>query len=127
MTYYVITRNGVMLGLFKISPYDLALANATIHEFDGPIPDLNTHVWDSALESLVLDSGMLTKLDFLNRFTLNERLAIRASADPVVADIMKLLEVATYVSVHDAATVQGVNYLASVNLVEATRVMEILA
>lgn len=127
MTYYVLTRAGALLGLLKSDPYSLGLNDVSVHEFDGEIPDLNTHVWDSASESLVLDSGVLSKLDFLNRFTLNERLAIRASVDPIVIDIMKLLEMASYVNVHDAATVQGVHYLASVNLIEAARILEILA
>lgn len=125
--YYVISREGVMVGVTKENAYIFNLPNISIHEFDEDIPDLNTSVWDSETETLVTQGGMVTKLTFLNRLTVTERLAIRASTDPVVNDIIKLLEVADFVDTTDNSTIQGVQYLAMVGLITSERISEVLA
>lgn len=127
MAYHVISRNGILVGVTKENAYSFNLPNISIHEFEEDIPDLNTSVWDAETEMLVTQSGMVTKLTFLNRLTVPERLAIRASTDPVVNDIIKLLEVADFVDTTDISTIQGVNYLALVGLLEPARVAEMLA
>lgn len=126
MIYYAITRNGVLIGITKENAYAFNLPDVSIHEFDGIIPDLNTSQWDEATESLVSDTSMITKLTFLNRFTMSERMAIRSSTDPIVLDIMNLLEIAEYVDVNDQNTMQGVGYLAMTGLLTNERVAEIL-
>ena len=127
MTYYVLTMEGQLVGVTRVNPYSLILPGISIHEFDGIIPDLNSSVWDANSETLVEDTTVLTKLNFLNRFTMSERVTIRASSDPVVKDIMNLLEVADYVDVTDPNTVQGVGYLSAVGLIQSSRIAEILA
>lgn len=127
MAYHVISRDGILVGVTKENAYNFNLPNVSIHEFEEDIPDLNTSVWDFETETLVAQSGMVTKLTFLNRLTVPERLGIRASTDPIVNDIIKLLEVADFVNTSDISTIQGVNYLAMVGLIAPTRVAEILA
>jgi len=68
----------------------------------------------------------LTKLQFLRLFTTGERIAIRASTDPVIVDFMQLLDLAQDVRLDDPDTVQGVHYLESEGLIAAGRAAEIL-
>lgn len=69
----------------------------------------------------------LTKLQFLRRFTTAERIAIRASTNPVIVDFMQLLDLALDVRLDDPDTVTGVQYLESLTLIGAGRAAEILA
>lgn len=59
----------------------------------------------------------LTRLEFLRRFTPQQRISIRASNDPVIQDGMGLLDLAQEVRVDDTDTVYFVNYLAQQNLI----------
>lgn len=72
---------------------------------------------------------VLTKFEFLNRFTQTERVAIRAAAasNGSLADFMQMLEIATDVDVTNEATVAGVTFLETVGLLAAGRAAEILA
>lgn len=124
--YYVISKNGLLVGVTTENAYSFNLPDVNIHEFDGLIPDLNSMVWNSDSESFVGSGEILTQLAFLNRFTMQERLAIRASTNPIVSDIMKLLEVANFISVKDSSAIQSVYYLASIGLIDQTRISEIL-
>lgn len=71
----------------------------------------------------------LTRLEFLRRFVLEERVAMRAAAqtDPVVADWWELLQLAQEVSVDDADTVAALAYLESQGILAAGRADAILA
>ena len=69
----------------------------------------------------------LTRLEFLRRFTSAERIAIRASTDPVVVDFLSLLDAAQEVRTDDADTVAGIGYLATTGLLAAERAAEILS
>lgn len=123
--YYAISKNGKLVGVTTENAYNFNLPDVSIHEFDGPIPDLNSTMWDDQSETLIANPTMITKLAFLNRFTLTERMAIRSSTDPIVADIMNLLEIAEYVNLTDPNTTQGVGYLAMVGVIAPNRVTEI--
>lgn len=68
----------------------------------------------------------LTKLQFLRLFTAPERIAIRASSDPVIVDFMQLLDLAQDVRLDDPDTVQGLHYLESDGLIAPGRAHEIL-
>lgn len=94
---------------------------------DGPIPDLNRHVWNP--ETLTLDpmsGATVTRMEFMSRFTPAERIAVRTSTDPMAADIMNLIEVAEFIDPKDPRTTQAIQYLASVGLIPANRVEEVL-
>jgi hypothetical protein len=125
--YYVITRDdSIVVGITKHNAYELNLPNVSIHEMEDPIPDLNQHVWNFQTGEFDRAGYIYTKRQFLAKFTLEERTAIRASTDPIVIDIMNMLELAEYVSVIDPTTQQGVGYLAMAGLIAPTRVQEIL-
>ena len=68
----------------------------------------------------------LTKLEFLRRFTAEERIAIRASTNPIIVDFMELLNLAENVRLDDADTIAGVNYLESIALLAVGRAAIIL-
>lgn len=61
------------------------------------------------------------------RVALAERLAIRASTDPIVVDFVAALQIIPRVELDGALTVQGVQYLESIGLLPPGRAAEILA
>lgn len=71
----------------------------------------------------------LTKIEFLDRFTVDERVAIRAAAatNGVVKDYLELLNAATEVSLTSTRTITGVQSLEAGGLLAAGRGAEILA
>ena len=69
----------------------------------------------------------ITAIAFLQRFTTAERVAIRASADPIIADYLDLLRVSTLVNLDNADTVQGVSYLVAQGLLTPERADALLA
>lgn len=115
------------MGVTTENAYSFNLPDVSIHEFDTSLPDLNTHTWNPTTETFVLAASHVTKLGFLNRFTMEERIAIRSSANPIVVDIMNLLEVAENISLVDPTTVNAIGYLAYVGLIAPTRIQEILS
>jgi len=70
----------------------------------------------------------ITAIQFMRRFTVEERIAIRASrvGDPILDDFFDLLVVAGTVTPTDPDMVSGVNYLAQVGLITPGRVSELL-
>lgn len=126
MAYQVLTKDGAFVGVIINDAYSLNIQNVSISEMDGDIPDLNTNVWDDSIGEFVESTSKLTKLKFLNRFTMNERIAIRASTDPIVIDIMNLFDAAEYISTNDPNTVQGIGYLGVIGILTQARVAEIL-
>lgn len=126
MTYYILyTENQELVGVTNESTW-ISIPGISIKQVDEPIPDLNKSVWNPSYLRFDHITTQLTRLEFLTRFTASERIAIRASANPNVIDFMELLNLATYVDVGDQTTIDGVNYLASQNLIAAGRVAEIL-
>ena len=69
---------------------------------------------------------IISKLEFLRRFTAEERIAIRASTNPIIVDFMELLNLAENVRLDDADTIAGVNYLESLTLLAVGRAAIIL-
>ena len=69
---------------------------------------------------------IISKLEFLRRFTAEERIAIRASTNPIIVDFMELLNLAENVRLDDADTIAGVNYLESIALLAVGRAAIIL-
>lgn len=101
--------------------------------FDSDIEyNLTNYDWDKTnltfVDKVVQSSRILTKLQFLSRFTLQERISIRETAktDPVVYDILELLNLATEINLDDITCVQSVQYFYSINLLTLQRVSEIL-
>lgn len=71
----------------------------------------------------------LTKLAFLNRFTPEERIAIRAAAEqsPAIHDYLEMLDAAQDVELTDPRTIGGVQALEASGLLAEGRGAEILA
>lgn len=69
----------------------------------------------------------LTRLEFLRRFTVQERVAARglAATDPVVFDFLDLLSAALNVVPTDSDVQMGLGYLVSVGVLTAERAREI--
>lgn len=126
--YYVITKNQQLFAICFSNAYDLGLDSSvySIHELDLPCPDVNNVEWSDELGEWMAKPGKITKLSFLNRFTMSERIAIRSSTDPIVEDIMKLFDAAEYISIDHINTIQGIGYLNSVGILTTERVVEIL-
>lgn len=87
------------------------------------------YVYANGVFSAPAPSTVMSKRDFLVRFTQAERLAIRAqmATDPVIADANQLMELSEAIDVTDEYAVQYVGYLATQGLIAAERVAEILA
>lgn len=79
--------------------------------------------WEPASNS----PAPLTQLAFLRRFTAEERIACRASSDPVVQDFLHLLGLAQEIRLDDADTIAGVGYLESLGLLAEGRAAVVLA
>ena len=70
----------------------------------------------------------MTKLEYLRRFTVDERVAIRAAAaaNPVLADYLQLMELATEIDTGDPDTIAVVTTLEQAGLIAVGRAQEIL-
>ena len=73
-------------------------------------------------------SKQLTRLEFLNRFTVEERVALRVKEqnDPIVADLFDMIRVAEYVDTKNQSTIDGISYLAAKDYITPERAVEIL-
>lgn len=127
--YYIMTRNGQMLGIMFVNPYNENYEGVSYHEMDGLIPDLNSHEWDSEMDTLKRVEGgtILTKLQFLDKFTMAERISITSSSDPVIVDIMRMFDIADYINMSDPKTVQAIQYFLYTNHITPERYAEIIA
>lgn len=126
--YYILHKDGQLVG---VSPFvestQLSVPGVSIITVDGEVPDLNTSIWDTDTLSLISNKAVFSKLEFLSRFTMQERIAISMSTDPIVADIMKLFDAAEYIDTMNLQTQQGVGYLSYVGILTSQRVMEVLS
>ncbi len=128
MGYYVLHKGGKLVGVnHTVDATQLELPGVSIDFYDTDVPNLNRMVWDAEENMLVDSNPVLTKLDFMSRFTQTERLAIQASVDPIIRDAMSLLQMADFVDVTDQRTMMLVGYLAMIGLILNSRVAEILA
>ena len=72
----------------------------------------------------------LSKLEFLRRFTAEERIAIRTrgKTNPIIEDFLAMLDLAESINIADLDTINAVHYLRSLNdIATDARVMEILS
>ena len=89
-----------------------------------PAPAINS---DGSIEGVVV-GRTLTKLEYLRRFTVDERVVIRAAAEQnaVLADYLQLMELAQDINTSDADTIASVTMLEQAGLIAAGRAQEIL-
>lgn len=92
-----------------------------------------TGVWNPATRAHETPAPVrvvvISRLAFLQRFTVQERIAIRnaAKSNPVIEDFMHLLDLAADVDLTHTPTMQGVGYLELQGLIAAGRAAAILA
>lgn len=88
----------------------------------NPIPPTPVPVSDQA-------DRRITRLAFLQRFTLTERLGIRAArtSDPMIDDFLIMTEAATFIDLSREDTTQALGYLMSKGLLTTERVASILS
>lgn len=73
-----------------------------------------------------VESNALSTLEFLKRLTPQERIAIRASTNPMVNDFRYMLENAQSIRLDNDDTVNGTYYLETCGLIEIGRASQIL-
>lgn len=75
-------------------------------------------------ESVALQGELpISKLEFLARFTSDERIAVRAAAktDGVIEDFMELLKITDVIHLNHPMAQQGLAYLVSIGILTAER------
>ena len=94
---------------------------------DYPFSEFN-HIAEKIVEPAPVQRT-LSKLEYLRRFTTAERVAIRAaaSANPVLDDYLKLMELAQEINLDDPDTIAAVGMLEQAGLIAAGRAVEVLA
>lgn len=116
----------IQISDYELSPYD----DETVSSSSLPKVALETeYEWNAVTREFVVKDSALTKLEFLRKFTAQERIAIRAAAgtDPIIFDAMELLNLAEFVSLQDSDTINLVGYLAMIGILQPNRVSEILS
>lgn len=102
-----------------------------VKTFDMPIPDMTKFDWipNSLSFAPKSTSRKLTKLQYLRRFTQQERINIRnaAGSSPELYDYLAMLELAEEIDLDDPDTVGAVNMLEMIGLIGAGRADEVLA
>lgn len=127
MTFYAVYRDDdlelVSVGSVLADPLPAGL---TAKPFDT----MPVGMWDkTTLDFVPAAQGAktYTPLEFLRRFTMQERAAIRSSSDAIVQDFMYLLDRASEVVTDDPDTINGLSYLVSLGLMTDARATEVLS
>ena len=124
MKYSVLyLEDGTLVGVTNAEP--LALPGVSIKQLDVA-PDLSTHEWDIDSLEFVRSTTQISKRELLSRFTLEERTSIRNSTDPIVQDLMFILDAANFIDLSDRQLIQGLNYLSSIGMLSPDRLDVIL-
>ncbi len=122
MAEYIVTRKSDGVEVLRYS----AVHAQEVNGFD--LVDYDHAEWTPDAPIVAPVNHTLTKLEYLRRFTVEERVAIRAAAaqNPVLADYLQLMELAQEINTGDADTVAAVTMLEQAGLIAAGRAQEIL-
>lgn len=98
----------------EVNGFDLIDYDHTEYNPDDPVP--------------VPTSRVLTKLEYLRRFTTEERVTIReaSKANPALEDYLAMMELAEEIDTGDADTIAAVTMLEQVGLIGVGRANEVL-
>lgn len=131
MSYYLVysklTNHLVYLDEYPPS-IPLPDSDYVTQERQGDIPRLDINAWNpSILDFYAKNVVKLTKLEFMSRFTAQERIAFKAAVktDPIAADIDDQFSIAEWIDPSDSRVLQGIQYLASVGVIAPDRVQSI--
>lgn len=86
--------------------------------------DWNTETLDFDIPRPV-PARTVTAVEFMQLFTVQERIAIRQAGDPVLDDFLDMVRVAGTISMDHQMVVQGLGYLVQQGLITAERAAEI--
>ena len=122
MAEYIVTRKADGAEVLR---YSAAQAQA-VNGFD--LVDYDHAEWTPGAPVVERASSVMTKLEYLRRFTAEERVAIRASAEQnqVLADYLQLMELAQDINTGDPDTIAAVTMLEQAGLIGTGRAQEIL-
>ena len=123
MSEYIVTRKSDGAEVLRYS----AAQAQEVNGFD--LVDYDHTEWTPEAQPPATANQTLTKLEYLRRFTVEERVAIRAAAEQnaVLADYLQLMELAQYINTGDPDTIDAVQMLEQSGLIAAGRAAEILA
>ncbi len=130
MSFYVIYNSDLNNALVGIVAEPLSVVEPLrIKGHSGDMPDLTKMAYNPATLGFYPKGRLLTKLEYLRRFTGQERVMIRQAAktEPVLEDYLALLELADNIPLDDPDTVAAVGMLEMVGLIASGRAAEILA
>jgi len=89
--------------------------------------------WDRVTETVIVNPYpepiIITKLEYRNLFTFNEKIALyeAAKTNTIIQVFLDDVMAAQFVDLTDVSTVQGVQYLYSQNIITAGRINQILS
>lgn len=129
MTYYILhNSNGELVGInYTGLPTTEPLFGVSVIEVNQDPPNLKECVWNSETLSLdLIPKPIVTRLEFMSKFTTAERIAIQNSSDLVVKDALDLLQLAEFIDLTDPRTIAAVNYFSQIGLLDQSRINEIL-
>lgn len=69
---------------------------------------------------------IITKRAFMQRFTRDERISIRNSADDIIIDVYEDLKLASFIDLDTPDVAQALSYMASINIIEEHRIPTLL-
>jgi hypothetical protein len=90
---------------------------------------IGDNVTDGVVTSqLGIPSYCLTKLEFMNRFTLTELATMEgmSASDPILRVLQRQQEVADFIDLMDPRTTEAIGYLASIGVITVERMNTIL-
>ena len=123
-TYYLINPENEIINSVLADTPELALLGTPSGTV--AVTELGPEHHYPVLPSVNGPADPITKLAFLRRFTAEERIAIRASLDPVIVDFLSLLDLAQEVVTTDPDTQAGIEYLVAQGLLTLERAELIL-
>jgi hypothetical protein len=126
MPYYAqIDRDGIAYAVSELAGEVVADNLIPLSSLDLSVLGMQRvgEAWESVQDN---STPTISSLTFLRRFTAPERVAIRSSHDPYVADFLDLLNKATEISNADPDVQGGMAYLVSLGLLTQERARDVL-
>ena len=122
-------ETGELLGISE-EAISASGAPLQVRTIDRDMPDMTKVTWSRNLLDFV-DKPVraLTKLEYLRRFTAEERINVRtvAKTNAALEDFMVLMDLASEINLDDPDTIAGVHMLEAAGLLAQGRASEILA